>query len=205
MGAVKTIEAGASQVEFLRDDAVGPVSYDSAMNARLLVRREDITGQRVDAIVNAANPALEPGGGVCGAIHHAAGRELEEACARIGGCPTGEARITPGFRLPARWVIHAVGPVWSGGARGEPELLAGCYRHAFALARTHEIRSIAFPSISTGIYGYPVEQASRIAMREMLTALADDPRLQQVIAVCFDARTERAYHGALEEAERTRC
>src|SRR5580765_1638884 len=122
----------------------------------------DITQLDVDAIVNAANSALAPGGGVCGAIHRAAGPELADACAAIGGCPTGEARITPGFNLKARFVIHAVGPVWHGGAKGEPDLLASAYRASLSLSKAHRLKSIAFPAISTGIYGYPLEEATRI-------------------------------------------
>src|SRR5512145_3323926 len=126
----------------------------------IAARVADITTLDVDAIVNAANEALAPGGGVCGAIHRAAGPELARACAALGACPTGEARITPGFRLPARWGIHAVGPRWQGGKRGEAELLAGAYRHALRLAAERGLRSIAFPAISTGIYGYPLAEAT---------------------------------------------
>lgn len=124
----------------------------------------DITTYAVDAIVNAANEALAPGGGVCGAIHRAAGRELAEACARIGHCPTGEARLTPGFRLPARFVIHAVGPVWHGGSRGEDEMLARCYRAIVAIGIREGFRTLAIPAISTGIYGFPADRAARIAV-----------------------------------------
>src|SRR5579859_7366208 len=133
------------------------------MQTRISVVLDDITRQRVDAIVNAANSALLGGGGVDGAIHRAAGPQLLEACRKLGGCPTGEARITPGFRLRAKWVIHAVGPVWRGGAQGEPQLLESCYRSAFSLAQAAQARSIAFPCISTGVYHYPKEDAARIA------------------------------------------
>jgi O-acetyl-ADP-ribose deacetylase (regulator of RNase III) len=130
----------------------------------LSARVVDITTLDTDAIVNAANEALAPGGGVCGAIHRAAGPELARACAAVGRCPTGEARITPGFRLPARYVIHAVGPIWRGGGEGEAQLLASAYRSALRLAAEQGLRSIAFPAISTGIYGYPVDQATSIAV-----------------------------------------
>lgn len=143
----------------------------------------DITTLDVDAIVNAANEALAPGGGVCGAIHRAAGPELAAACAAIGHCPTGEARITPGFRLTARWVIHAVGPVWQGGTGREAELLAGCYRNSLDIARAHGLRSIAFPAISTGIYGYPPEPATRIAVA---ACHGHDGGLE-IIFACFGA------------------
>ena len=131
---------------------------------RVTARVVDITTLTTDAIVNAANESLAPGGGVCGAIHRAAGPELAKACAQLEGCPTGDARITPGFHLPARFVIHAVGPVWHGGGSDEPELLAAAYRSAMDLALRHGLRSIAFPAISTGIYGYPLEPATAIAV-----------------------------------------
>ncbi len=154
--------------------------------------RADITTLDVDAIVNAANESLLGGGGVDGAIHRAAGPELLAACREIGGCPTGEARITPGFRLPARWVVHTVGPVWRGGGSGEPERLARCYRSTFALAAKHEVRSIAFPAISCGVYGYPLEDAVEIAVRECRAA-----PVRRVVFACFDGRTLAAYRAAL--------
>src|SRR5688500_8891892 len=134
------------------------------MTARMVVVQADITTQEVDAIVNAANERLRGGGGVDGAIHRAAGPQLLEECIRIGGCPTGEARITRGYQLPARHVIHTVGPVWQGGSEGEPALLASCYRKSLELAAANGARTIAFPGISTGVYGYPLEAATRLAM-----------------------------------------
>ena len=145
------------------------------MAGRMLVVQGDITTQAIDAIVNAANEKLLRGGGVDGAIHRAAGPELQEACNRIGGCPTGEARITPGFRLPARHVIHTVGPVWYGGGRGEADLLASCYRRSLEVAHENGLATIAFPGISTGIYGYPLEDATRIAVSTVAACLAEMP------------------------------
>lgn len=166
--------------------------------ARLEVVEGDITRLAVDAIVNAANSALRGGGGVDGAIHRAAGPELLEACLAIGGCPTGEARLTPGFRLPARFVIHAVGPVWRGGDAGEPELLAGCYRNSLALARDQGCRSVAFPAISTGVYGYPVEAAATVAVGAVRDFLAGAPLPERVLLVCFGAAAADAFRRAVD-------
>lgn len=165
--------------------------------AEIEARRVDITTLDVDAIVNAANSALAGGGGVDGAIHRAAGPELLAECRRIGGCPTGEARITRGYRLPSRYVIHAVGPVWHGGERGEPDLLAGCYRASLDLARQHRLRSIAFPAISCGIYGYPVRPAAAIAVRTVRDWIDRHGEPERVIFACFDDETLAAYQAAL--------
>lgn len=161
--------------------------------ARIEVIKADITTLDVDAIVNAANEALAPGGGVCGAIFRAAGPELDAACRKIGGCPTGEARITDGYGLPARHVIHAVGPVWRGGGSSEPELLASCYRNALALCRDHEIETVAFPAISTGIYGYPKADAAAVAVQTVAGFLADNRMPAVVTLCCFDAESVRLY------------
>ena len=158
----------------------------------------DITAFDLDAIVNAANTTLLGGGGVDGAIHRAAGAALLEECRTLGGCPTGEARITGGHGLKARHVIHAVGPVWRGGAQGEDELLAGCYRASFALAARHGLRSIAFPAISTGIYGFPRDRACRVAVAETRRFIAGSPALARVVFCCFDDETLAHYRHALE-------
>lgn len=166
--------------------------------SKLQVVRGDITQLAVDAIVNAANNSLLGGGGVDGAIHRAAGPELLEACKKLHGCATGEAKITPGFRLPARWVIHTVGPVWHGGNNGEDELLAKCYRSCFALAEHHTLRSIAFPSISTGAYGFPIERAAKIALTEMRQALENNTVLEQMLVVAFNAHVYDCYAQLLQ-------
>lgn len=165
----------------------------SGGDARLRARVADLTTLDVDAIVNAANDRLAPGGGVCGAIHRAAGPELARACAALGGCPTGEARLTPGFRLPARFVIHAVGPVWQGGDAGESGLLASAYRASLRLAREQGLRRIAFPAISTGIYGYPIAAATRVAVQTVRQALQDHGGVEEVTFACFNPEVLASY------------
>jgi len=164
---------------------------DESLSHRLSVVEGDITQQRVDAIVNAANTTLLGGGGADGAIHRAAGPELLAECRTLGGCATGQAKITRAYKLPAKWVIHTVGPVWHGGNHGEDELLASCYRSCFALVEQHGIKTVAFPSISTGAYGFPMERAAEIAVRETRNFLQHSPLAEKVILVCFGA-------GALE-------
>ena len=162
--------------------------------AALEAEAGDITRENLDAIVNAANSGLARGGGVCGAIFAAAGPELDAACAGLGGCPTGDAKATPGFRLPARWIIHAVGPVWHGGDAGEADLLASAYRRSLAVADEIGARSVAFPAISTGIYGYPLDPATEIAVR---TCREAETSIDVVKFVCFDTTTLAAYQRAL--------
>jgi O-acetyl-ADP-ribose deacetylase len=164
---------------------------------RIELTRGDITKLTVDAIVNAANTSLLGGGGVDGAIHRAAGPALLAECRASGGCPTGDARITGGHRLPAKFVIHTVGPVWRDGNHGEPKLLASCYRACLKLAQANRIRTIAFPAISCGVYGYPIPDAARVAVREIRTALRTMPDIERVLFVCFTQEVLDAYQGAL--------
>ena len=164
------------------------------MTPRHEAAKGDITKEDVDAVVNAANPGLARGGGLCGAIFAAAGPDLDAACAELGGCATGDAKTTPGFRLPARWIIHAVGPVWHGGDRGEADLLASAYRRSLAVADEIGARSVAFPAISTGIYGYPLDAATAIAVRTCRDA---DTAVDLIRFVCFDDRTLAAYQSVL--------
>ncbi|MBI5189334.1 MAG: O-acetyl-ADP-ribose deacetylase [Nitrospirae bacterium] len=159
---------------------------------------DDITQMNVDAIVNAANESLLGGGGVDGAIHSAAGLGLLDECRRLGGCPTGEARLTGGHNLPARFVIHTVGPIWKGGTSGEDDLLASCYRNCMRLAAENGVRSIAFPSVSTGVYRFPVERASKIAVREVRLLLEKYPEIEMVVFVCFGRNVYDAYMEALK-------
>jgi len=162
----------------------------------LEIVQADITTLQVDAIVNAANSSLLGGGGVDGAIHRAAGRQLLEACRPLGGCPAGEAKITPGFNLPAKFVIHTVGPVWRGGNQGESRLLESCYRQSFELAMTYNIHTIAFPAISTGVYGYPKPDAAKIALKVMKEY---EPRFDRVVACCHSREDVEIYQSAKDD------
>ena len=167
--------------------------------SRIEIIQGDITKQAVDAIVNAANTSLLGGGGVDGAIHRAAGPELLAECRTLHGCRTGEAKITRGYRLPARFVIHTPGPVWHGGGSGEEGLLASCYKSCLTLAAENGCKTVDFPSISTGVYHFPLEKASRIAVSTIAAFLAEHPELERVRMVCFDGRTKAFYDRALEE------
>jgi O-acetyl-ADP-ribose deacetylase (regulator of RNase III) len=166
---------------------------------RIEVVQGDITHQVVDAIVNAANTSLLGGGGVDGAIHRAAGPSLFEECRALGGCATGGAKLTRGYHLPAKWVIHTVGPVWQGGHHGEDELLTQCYRNSLCLAKEHGFETVAFPSVSTGIYGFPVDRACRIALREIFGFLTNNVLPHKVSVICFDEFTYHEYRDALDE------
>jgi len=169
------------------------------MPSRFSILQGNITTQAVDAIVNAANNSLLGGGGVDGAIHHAAGPNLLEECRTLGGCETGGAKITKGYNLPAKYVIHTVGPIWQGGHHNEDKLLTSCYRNSFTLAQKHNISTIAFPSISTGVYRFPVDRASRIALQEIIKELETNVNLERVIIVCFNRETYEAYIAAEKE------
>ncbi len=168
------------------------------MTSKIEVVKTDITTLAVDAIVNAANESLLGGGGVDGAIHRAAGPELFDECYQIGGCPTGEARLTKGYKLPAKFVIHTVGPVWSGGDRGEAGLLASCYQSVFKIARENGIRSLAFPAISCGVYRFPVDRAVKIAVAETVAELVSSDAIQKVIFACFGDEIFQAYQRAVD-------
>ena len=165
---------------------------------RIEVVEGDVTRLDVDAIVNAANESLLGGGGVDGAIHRAAGPRLLEECRGLGGCPTGEARITGAYDLPARYVVHTVGPVWRGGDRGEDGLLESCYQESLRLAAEHGARTIAFPAISTGVYRFPVPRAAGIAVRTVTAGLAEHPSIRRVVLCCFDARSAGVFREALQ-------
>ena len=173
------------------------------MSSRIHVVEGDITQQRVDAIVNAANQSLLGGGGVDGAIHRAAGPELLAECRTLGGCPTGEARITRGYNLPAKHVIHAVGPRFRDGRHREDQLLASCYRNALELAVKHGVRTICFPAISTGAYGFPLDRATRVAVNEVRSFLDDHSELQSVTFVCFGQEAFHVYQHEVKSAEKT--
>ncbi|MDM3869807.1 O-acetyl-ADP-ribose deacetylase [Porticoccus sp. W117] len=164
---------------------------------RIRVYQGDITQLAVDAIVNAANSALNGGGGVDGAIHRAAGPQLMEACLTLNGCPTGQVKMTHGFELPARYVLHAVGPIWQGGDHGEADLLASCYRNAMTMAAAEQFQSIAFPAISCGVYRFPPDQAVDIAVRETVKALASNENLEDVVFCCFDEAMAERYRQKL--------
>ena len=166
---------------------------------RLSVVKGDIVKAKTDAIVNAANTSLLGGGGVDCAIHRAAGPELLAECETLNGCPTGEAKITKGYKLKAKYVIHTPGPIWRGGKWDEEELLANCYRNSLRVAEENGVKTIAFPSISTGVYRFPVDLAAQIAVREILTYLEAHPEMEQVVLVCYDEKTKAAYEKALQE------
>lgn len=169
---------------------------------RLTIVKGDIVNMKTDAIVNAANTSLLGGGGVDGAIHRGAGEELLNECIKLNGCATGEAKITSGYKLSAKHVIHTPGPIWRGGHKGEPELLANCYANSLALAKQNGIKSIAFPSISTGVYRFPVDLAALIAIEQINKFLVNDTSLEKVVIVCFDEETLKIYKNALKKYEK---
>lgn len=171
----------------------------NSTTGRVVVIQGDITKQAVDAIVNAANESLLGGGGVDGAIHRTAGPELLKKCRKLNGCATGDAKLTNGYLLPAKWIIHTVGPIWGGGNNGEDDLLTRCYQSCFSLAKLKQMSTIAFPSISTGAYRFPVERAAKIAVREALNALRANAGLRKVVFVCFDSKTDKCYRQTLAE------
>lgn len=171
------------------------------MNSIIEILKADITKLNVDAIVNAANTSLLGGGGVDGAIHRAAGSKLLEECGELNGCNTGEAKITNGYNLPARYVIHTVGPIWNGGDHNEDKLLTSCYFSSLKLAVEHKIQTIAFPAISTGVYGFPSERAARIAVKTVLDFLNSDKSIKKVIFVCFDLKTYQTYEHILNSIQ----
>ena len=171
------------------------------MTHRMVIHQGDITALAVDAIVNAANSALAPGGGVCGAIHRAAGPELAAECARLGGCAAGDAKITAGHGLPALHVIHAVGPVWRGGDGGEADLLAACYRRALEIMQENALATIAFPAISTGIFGYPPDEAAMVAVTAVAETLPRTGGITQVVFCCFDEASAGRHHRAVAALE----
>ncbi len=171
------------------------------MIEKISILKVDITTLAVDAIVNAANATLLGGGGVDGAIHRAAGPELLAECCLLGGCVTGKAKLTDSYRLPAKNIIHTVGPVWSGGKNREPELLASCYRSCFAIARAHDLRTLAFPAISCGVYRFPVEQAVEIAVRETAEELSNNNQIEKVIFACFDESVYATYRRAVQKLQ----
>ena len=171
------------------------------MIEKIEILKTDITALPVDAIVNAANTSLLGGGGVDGAIHRAAGPELLAECRQLGGCPTGQAKLTKGHRLPAKNIIHTVGPVWSGGKNSEPELLASCYRNCFAIARNHNLRTLAFPAISCGVYRFPIDQAVEIALRETAEELTNNNEIEKIIFACFDESVYASYLSAMQNLQ----